>query len=256
MGASVASPIITINIDSSNPTNVIASYTSYAYTDFNTNLKVLDFFGWNNNPDTTVYTYMNPYSNYKTYMQTSFSGISTALNYIFAHYSNINLYVDDVPWYLSDYNEPTYPIVIPGQLTIYNNQPLEYSFPSDTHIDLPDLTNIIRNAINSSGVVMWSDIADTYVDINGQTAVAVTKIVRNDYDNLYMEQFPYPAMLVGMTDQTKFNEHLLDDSHAYLSPMGTVVQETVNVLPPELVGVLSIGAILTIFAVIINRLLE
>lgn len=183
---------------------------------------------------------------------------NVTLEEMFQHISNrfrnVNIYVDDVCW--AYVGNSDYPIIIPDQLTIWNDQPLQYEFPSDTYLKLPDLTNIITNAINNSGVVMWSDIADCFVDINGQTAVAVTKIVRNDYDNLYMEQYPYPAMLVGMTDQTKFNEHLLDNSHAYLSPMGDVVQETVNVLPGELVGVLAIGAILTIFAVIINRLLE
>ena len=193
--------------------------------------------------------------NVLTYTFSQSGTLTQVLEFCCNHFKNVNLYVDNVLWaYVG--GGPTYPIVIPGQLTIYNNQPLEYTFPTDTHIDLPDLTSIIRNAINSSGLVMWSDIADVFVDINGQTAVAVTKIVRNDYDNLYMEQYPYPAMLIGMTDQTKFNEHLLDNSHAYLSPMGTVVQETVNILPSELVGVLAIGAILTIFAVIINRLLE
>ena len=215
---------------------------------------------WNcnyNGSNLTIYS-TTDYDVYPSFSipSTTFGTLNSALTYLVATFKNFNLYVDNVPWVLVDYIAPTYPIVIPGQMTIYNNQPLEYTFPDNTHIDLPDLTNIIRNAINSSGVVMWSDIADVFVDINGQTAVSVTKIVRNDYDNLYMEQYPYPAMLVGMTDQTKFNEHLLDNSHAYLSPMGTVVQETVNVLPSELVGVLAIGAILTIFAVIINRLLE
>ena len=194
-------------------------------------------------------------TNYEFHWSVSGS-LEHCLQYCQNHFRNVNIYVDGVPWSIIDNNEPTYPIVIPGQLTIYNNQPLEYSFPPDTHINLPDLTNIIRNAINSSGVVMWSDIADVFIDVNGQTAVAVTKIVRNDYDNLYMEQYPYPAMLVGMTEQTKFNEHLLDNSHAYLSPINTVVENTIGVLPSELVSVLAIGAILTIFAVIINRLLE
>lgn len=199
------------------------------------------------------YNRRNLYSNFSC----SYTGtLNQVFDYFSKRFRNINIYVDGDPWSLVSSNEPTYPIVIPGQLTIWNDQPLEYTFPQDTYLKLPDLTNIITNAINNSGVVMWSDIADCFVDVNGQTAVAVTKIVRNDYDNLYMEQYPYPAMLVGMTDQTKFNEHLLDDSHAYLTPMGTVVQETVNVLPSELVGVLAIGAILTIFAVIINRLLE
>lgn len=203
-------------------------------------------------------------SYYITYFGTNFNlptiSYSGTLEQVFQHltlyFRNINIYVNGNPWSIVGNSETTYPIVIPGQLTIWNDQPLEYTFPQDTYLKLPDLTNIITNAINNSGVVMWSDIADCFVDVNGQTAVAVTKIVRNDYDNLYMEQYPYPAMLVGMTDQTKFNEHLLDNSHAYLSPMGTVVQETVNVLPSELVCVLAIGAILTIFAVIINRLLE
>lgn len=187
----------------------------------------------------------------------TFSGtLQECFDYLSRKVKNVNIYVNGNAWSIVGDSTPTYPIVIPDQLTIWNDQPLQYEFPSDTYLKLPDLTNIITNAINNSGVVMWSDIADCFVDVNGQTAVAVTKIVRNDYDNLYMEQYPYPAMLVGMTDQTKFNEHLLDNSHAYLSPMNTIVQETVNVLPSELVGVLAIGAILTIFAVIINRLLE
>ena len=182
------------------------------------------------------------------------SSLYNILSSVASYFRNVNIYVDGVPW--SIVSDVSYPVIIPNQLTIWQDEPLAYDFPSDTYVKLPDLTNIITNAINNSGVVMWSDIADCFVDVNGQTAVAVTKIVRNDYDNLYMEQYPYPAMLIGMTDQTKFNEHLLDNSHAYLSPMSTVVQETVSVLPSELVGVLAIGAILTIFAVIINRLLE
>lgn len=240
-----------VSVTYSSSTNVSWTYNDWESSPYSMNLSRYDssagdFWGW-------YYYQQLPYV--QTFLQSDFAGLSTALNYIYQHYANINLYVDGVLWVESS-QAPTYPIVIPGQLTIYNNQPLEYTFPPDTHIDLPDLTNIIRNAINSSGVVMWSDIADCFVDVNGQTAVAVTKIVRNDYDNLYNEQYPYPAMLVGMTDQTKFNEHLLDNSHAYLSPINTVVENTIGVLPSELVGVLAIGAILTIFAVIINRLLE
>lgn len=202
-------------------------------------------------------TYQRPDFAGSTYTLIShFDTLTSCLNRLYSQFCNITLIVNGSTWITSFANSPSYPIVIPGQLTIWNDEPLQYEFPSDTYLKLPDLTNIITNAINNSDVVMWSDIADCFVDVNGQAAVAVTKIVRNDYDNLYMEQYPYPAMLVGMTDQTKFNEHLLDSSHAYLSPINTVVQETVGILPSELVGVLTIGAILTIFAVIINRLLE
>lgn len=250
-------PVMDIYINDSNPTNVTCEY-SYHYDayPFGYYFALQTLLQYNpNNYDTygvlvSGYGWQSP-----TYL-TSFGGISTCFNYLFQHFYHVNIYLNNEQIVFINNVNPSNPVVIPGQLTIWNEQPLEYSFPADTHIDLPDLTNIIRNAINSSGVVMWTDIADTYVDVNGQTAVAVTRIIRNDYDNLYNEQYPYPAMLIGMTDATKFNEHLLDNSHGYLSPMVDVVEDTIGVLPAEIVGVLVIGAILTIFAVIINRLLE
>lgn len=251
-------PVITISLYTISENNISVIYSNTTGFDMFNLSDIRNNFNYG-----SISQYLNSVAvgggNWQIYPYTErnqFDSKSVAINYIFQHFANVNLYVDGVPWALVGNYEPNYPITIPGSLTIYNGVPIQYSLPTGTHIDLPDLTNIIRSAINSSGVVMWSDIADTYVDINGQTAVAVTNIIRNDYDNLYNEQYPYPAMLIGMTENTQFNEHLLDDSHGYLSPMVDVVQETVGVLPSEILGVLSIGAILTIFAVIINRLLE
>lgn len=73
---------------------------------------------------------------------------------------------------------------------------------------------------------------------------------------MYLEQYPYPATLIGFREPLKFNEQLINDSRGYLSPVVDVVENTISVLPSELLAVLGIGAILTIFALIINRLLE
>ena len=74
---------------------------------------------------------------------------------------------------------------------------------------------------------------------------------------MYIEQYPYPAKLIGMQEPLTFNEHILDNYYGqYLTPMVDVASNTVNILPGEIKWVLGIGAILMIFAVIINRLLE
>lgn len=184
------------------------------------------------------------------------SSLSNVFSFFADRFRNINIIVDGNPWAIVNYISPTYPIVIPNTLTIFNDQPLQYTFPEPTYLDIPNLKTLITNAINNSTVIKWDDIDDYFVDVNGTPSLPVLQMVRNDYDNMYMEQYPYPATIIGLKDPLKFNEHLLDNSQGYLSPVVEVVENTVDVLPMEIVGVLAIGAILTIFALIINRLLE
>lgn len=187
----------------------------------------------------------------------SYSGsLLQVFNVLRQRFKNINIYVDGVPWSIISSNIPNYPIVIPNTLTIFNDQPLQYTFPEPTYLDIPNLKTLITNAINNSTVIKWDDIDDYFVNVNGTPSLPVIQMIRNDYDNMYMEQYPYPATIIGLKDPLKFNEHLLDNSQGYLSPVVEVVENTVGVLPMEIVGVLAIGAILSIFALIINRLLE
>lgn len=205
-------------------------------------------------PNQLFWNYKQFSTSYPTF-RTDFDSLSVAINYFYDYFANFSLYVDGELWV--DAGSPTYPIVIPDMLTVLNDQPAKYTFSEPTYLDLTNLKTLITNAINNSDVLTWQDIDDYFLDINGQQAFPVVQIVRNDYDQMYLEQYPYPAKLIGMQQPLTFNEHLLDNYYGqYLTPMVDVASNAVDVLPGEIKWVLSIGAILMIFAVIINRLLE
>ena len=225
-------------------------------TQGSTPIKLFQLNGYNNQGNCDIYTWYNGSGIYTPCL--SYSGsLQECLSELQYFVRNVNINVDGVPWSIVFDNSPTYPIVIPGALTVLNNQPVQYSFPTPTYYDVNGLKTLITNAINNSDVITWQDIDDYFLDINGQQALPVVEIYRNDYDNMYVEQYPYPAKLIGMQDPLKFNEHMLDNYYGqYLTPMVDVVANTVDVIPGEIKWVLGIGAILMIFAVIINRLLE
>lgn len=259
----IISDLITFNINSQ-PNSDLYSITMSGYNPYNYNNWVFTFQKamWKTANQSILYygDYVNnnTFNNYWVYQYSSFSNKSLidCLTYLSYNFRNVNIYVDGVPWAIVSSNTPTYPIVIPNTLTIFNDQPLQYTFPDPTYLDIPNLKTLITNAINNSTVIKWDDIDDYFVDVNGTPSLPVIHMIRNDYDNMYMEQYPYPATIIGFKDPLKFNEHLLDNSTGYLSPVVKVVENTVDVLPMDIVGVLGIGAILTIFALIINRLLE
>lgn len=203
------------------------------------------------------------YLQYRTSSSSYFLNFSHSgsLNQIFNalkdHVKNVNIYVDNELWASVGSSSPSYPIVIPNQLTVLNDLPAVYDFPTPTYYNLNGLKTLLVNAINSSNIVTWQDIDDYFVDINGVQALPVVQIYRNDYDNMYIEQYPYPAKLIGMQDPLTFNEHLLDNQYGqYIRPIVNVADNTLDVLPSEIKWVLGIGVILSIFALIINRLLE
>lgn len=234
---------------------LFSNKTTFHCDYYNLNFNSADYFRYNTGGYIIMYTPNLQTSIYP--FQNTFNGISTACNYLYQHFRHINIYVDGVPWALTNDNTPTYPIVIPDMLTVLNNQPAQYTFSEPTYIDLSGLTTLITNAINSSDIVTWQDIDDYFIDVNGVQALPTINIIRNDYDNMYIEQYPYPAKLIGMQDPLTFNEHMFDNYYGqYLTPMVNVASNTIDVLPNEIKWVLGIGSILMIFAVIINRLLE
>ena len=201
--------------------------------------------------DGSYYGSIVPFNDSYITLRNSFDSLSVCINYLYKNLGNINLYVDGQLWVST--SNVIYPITIDDLLTVLNNQPAIYNYPDNTYIDLSNLQSIITDAIDNSDVLTYNDIKPVFVDVNGQEAVAVVQIYRNDYDDIYPEQLP---LIILPNDENYFSVHLLDTSKQYLQTQVDVVENTVDVLPSHLVGVLAIGCILTIFACIIHRLLE
>lgn len=241
-GGCIAFPIISLYIVSNNDT--------YSFS----------FSGTGNSPaiEFSNYNYSSfgarPYAqrwNISATCNYSYSGtLQNTLEYICYYFRNVNIYVDGVPW--SIVSQETLPTIniYPGYVLQGTDYPMQYYFPEPPQFDYQRMIDIIKHALLQYGVIQWEDIADVFVDVNGQTAVAVLEMHRNDYDVLYDEQYP------GIALPNRFNTHLLDTSHQYLSPVVQTVEETTGVLPGEIKGALAIGMMLTIFACLIHRLLE
>lgn len=181
--------------------------------------------------------------NYASSWQTSFDGLSTAINYIYSHFANIDLYVNGTPWVLRD--SPSFPIDLNGLLTLLNSQPAQYYYPPDIYIDLTGLTTAIKNAISNHLTIDFPYIDDFIVDVNGQKAVAVVNFQRSDYDNLISEQYPFDVRFY--TD----DEYLTDIENGV-----TILNNSSSVFPSRLFNTFLYCAVILLFGLIIRRLIE
>lgn len=252
------SDIITINLYyNSELDRYIASYDGYNpiyiyYNNYNTYGIQLT----NNNDILNGENFFNIYNQYRSdprfTPQTSFVGLSTAINYIHNHFRHYNLYVNGTLWVWSGSTSNSIAI---GGNTYINNipAPIQYIVPDNSYLDLNALKQKILDAIMGAGLLQWVDIADCIVDVNGNQVIYTYNVIRNDYDVLYREQ--YPETLIP-DNGNYFNKNLLVNYRNELQTPVLVVENTLDVLPSDLKACLYICGILAIFALVINRLLE
>lgn len=246
-------PIITINVDTSDPNNVTCVYTA-------TNK---DFANFHNAGNTPLYgilfsTYSDNYViiNDATYsannglFRTSFDSLSTCMNYLYAYFCNINLYVDGIPWALAYGNQTqNYSIELgTGTYLQGTNNPIEYSFNIDVYFDLNDLIDKIDLAIENKLKVDFPDFSNLIVDTNGQQTFAVT-VFSEDYtlDDLYIKD--YGAMIPVFPLWVTYPVSL-----DHINTVATI--GIVDVIPNDIIEVLGIFLIVGLFVFLCHRLME
>lgn len=250
IGFNALNGIISIHLLVNNDESVTATYTQHSPISFIPDIDYIYIIGNSNFEGSVLYGSYS--SGSYTYTQNSFDGLSNAINYINQHYCNINLYVNGDPWVLANIT-PVNPIAN-TDLTYPNYEPAKYNYPEGTSVDWNRLYTIIYNAVRDGIVLDFGDLEDCFVDVNGQTAVAVLGLVRNDYDNLVQEQFtivPYP----------RFNNNLwltgLAEEMTEPAQNGvTIIENAYNIFPLPLQKTLLFAGALLLFGLLIRRFLE
>lgn len=221
----------------------IINYQGSLYFDFSVskfdNGKYLFSYGYNSlYPDLSTFQTQNTLEN--------------CFKIITLNFRNVDIIVDGNLWSKGHYDPDDsliYPIGIPDNFEIYNGVQGGYYYPDPSFWDLQGLVNLIKQAISDYGVVSISDIEPLIIDVNGQPAVRVTNVSRTDYDNLIGEQyFIYPdseifQVPIEITDNAEVIRYLATSS-------GT------DLIPEDIVLVLSAGGLLLLIAYLINRMLE
>lgn len=182
----------------------------------------------------------------------SFESIDTCLNWIYSHFYNIDLFVNGEPWTLTDTHIDSFSF---GGVTVdRSNNPMGLNIPDFYSFDYGRFKDIILDAINHSSVVMYEDIADCFLDINGQTCIATYSVVRNDYDDLVSEQFnivSYPRFNSDLYTKTLVDQ-FRDDTSAGVQ----IIKNSYSIYPQSLTDALLYCGLLILFGLLIRRFLE
>lgn len=117
--------------------------------------------------DGTLYT-SSPTANANN-LTTSFTDLDTCLQYIYDHFSNIDLYVNNEPWLLNNTEVnliPEFPDVVGGDELPTTTWPLTYP-KAPSYINLPGLRQAFQRAKNTDNQFDIMDLTDSLVDPEG-----------------------------------------------------------------------------------------
>lgn len=107
-----------------------------------------------------------------TARQTHFDGLSIAINHIFNYYRNINLYVDNVPWVLTDNFTPPpsitpeFPDAVGGEDLPSTTWPISRP-QAPYYTSVPGMLQAIEDAIQGDGKLDIDDLKPYLTDENG-----------------------------------------------------------------------------------------
>lgn len=186
-----------------------------------------------------------------------YGSLEECFQFIAMNCRNVNIYVDGNPW--SIITNPPDPIQIGGNTYLSGtNLPIEYIFPEGTLNDLALIKSILYQLIdlNNTGNsvnIKIDDILEAFTDENGQQAMYVIVVHRNDYDQLIMEQYPYRTV-PGENNLALSRDTILESYNTqakYLvKDMGT------DVIPTDILRIIGAAGALLLVAYLINRMLE
>lgn len=258
------SPVITINLDET-ANGYSATYLGINWQSlsnvFNGNI---GDWAYQNNYSLQIRNNMI-YSNSANYvstpsLQTSFAGLSTAVNYVYNHFVNVNLYVDGELWALANndvINNPT--LDIDGFIKMFGqNNPIEYEFPQGTQIDYNALYTTIYNAIHDNLPLDMQTINNNQVYYDSHDTVYSPTIFNyygkdgddeNDWIDSILDYATIPNFNEAMGTLTVLDAPFVN---------GVLIMNTgvTDVIPTEILVILGAGFVLVLFICIINRMSE
>lgn len=200
------------------------------------------FTGYNSSTDTiNYYPNYGGNSNIPLYNQASFASLSLACNYIYQHYANINLFVDNVPWCITgqisqtptvDFtdvigtgadDDPIYDVWMPDTLT------------GEAGFDLTSLLDAIADFINddtNDRVLAWDDISDQIIDIDGtleRVGVRKRAVAEVQEDDEVIED-------TGDFPDIPLPDMPISDAFSGTSVLAELIDACQNTLPVELIA--------------------
>lgn len=164
--------ILTINYDTESntciytgngwPTTIMVGETGYCLNNFRLNTYL-------GNQVYIANTCSVPASMYVNF-QTNFAGLSTAINYFFGHFGNINLYVDNELWAYAGYSAPPitpeFPDAVGGEDLPTTTWPVHRPL-APYFITSPGMLQAIQDAIDDDGKLDIDDLKPYLTDENG-----------------------------------------------------------------------------------------
>lgn len=266
--------IISINLTTNQDNSVVATYSDYTAGSFGyfndmgnrINIYQLVIQGVNNAG------YLNNYWSYSDqywtniYAQTNFSDLDSAINYIFNHYSNINLYVDDILWVTSEaIDDAPADVIIPDFPDVIDP---DGELPVDL-VDLPNTTNYegtfditslfdaLQEAIagasdsddTTSGTLTGEAVTDTYRDTTGELVADATLPLADILDDSFPIQDTKNYPNLPMYDEPIHN------AFQGTTILSELIDATQKSLPEELVAALW-GIIFILFIIGLIKVLH
>lgn len=261
---------ITISLVTNSDDSITATYTNYS------EVRNIDLWRLTNNDSNYLATLRTTncfepfwssgsylrFSNHtynNDYCQTSFTGISAAINYIYQHYANINLFVDGYPWYIISSSAPANP-VIPD-------------FPDiiDPDEDLPAYDIIMPDTSTGSGYFDLTSVLDALTnailgasDNDSSTSSVLTgsnvTVLDDAKEETTTKEVTYDDVT---TSEISINENLpiiplppdVKDAFQGTSILAELIDGTQNVLPDDLVTVFW-GIVCVIFIIGLIRVMH
>lgn len=195
----------------------------------------------------------NLYSfNYFWWVKPSYVSLESAFVDLRNFVSHVTIYVNGNKWTDATAGNNQYPLDFGDIMTLYNEYPTMYYYPSPSYIDIDGLYQMILDAINNSDIITYNDIKPFILDINGQEAVATVNIVRTDYDRLIEEQ--YPIYITKDNAQLQQPLDLLEESKDYIQYIANNAGS--DLIPEDILQVISVCGIVILVGYLINRMLE
>ena len=192
-----------------------------------------------------------------TYNRDTFDDLSNCLNYIYQHYCNINLYVDNVPWALIYNPVNNAPLLdIDGLLKLQGqNQPVTYYYPSDIQIDYNKLYDIIVQAIEDGTPVSMETINNNQV-YNDSHDTFYAPTINNVYNYKEDNEDLFIETILDLAAIPNFDvAYVQPINQPFLDGM-TSVMDGVSAIPNDILLLFGALFVLFLFVLMMNRFFE
>lgn len=185
----------------------------------------------------------------------NFNTLYNAIYYLVSTFKNFNLYVDGVPWVLV--NTPTNMSLDINGMKFYTDTdiPTQYQYPDDTYIDYNKLYQIILRAIQNGTPVSNETLVegDTYYDSHDYVYSPTTY---NYYGDDSEDEDSVISELLNIAIIPKFNTSFLNSIEEPLDTGTEIISTTADVIPRDILIVFGGLFVLSLFVLMINRMIK